>query len=276
MTVAVCIPVHRDATGLAATLESLVASEPPPDLCIVVGVDGPHEQCEQVARRYNARVAVLPEQRGSYAARTAALGLLPSTVESVLFTDAGCEVLPGWVDAHSSALATSALSGGRVEVPLPVRPSPAQYVDARRNLLQETYVLKDGFAATCNLAVRRAVVDQIGFRDVESGGDRDFCHRAAGAGFGLVYTAGAAVRHPARKSWRAILSKARRQGRGVASMSAEVRPSALPQPRLHATLGRRHPAGRLPWGIGWLLAVATLDYLRQRAFLRAARAAGFS
>ena len=277
MKVAVCIPVHRDAAGLDVTLRSLRESGASEEVYVVVGVDGSDAACQEVAVRYDAAAAVLTQQGGSYRARMAALRLVPPSVESVLFTDAGCEIVPGWVDGHLRALAQADLSGGRVEVPLRRRPKPAEFVDARRNLLQETYVMKDGFAATCNLAARREVVDRIGFRtDVESGGDRDFCHRATTAGFRLVYTADATVRHPPRRTWSAVLSKARRQGRGVATMSADVRPVNLPKPRFFLRFGRAHPAGRRPWGVGWLLAVAGLDYLRQRAFVRAARRAGFS
>lgn len=274
-SVAVCIPVRNDARGLEVTLASLGSERDGHPLSIRVVIDGHDPDCERVAARFGATVINLPCPRGSYAARAAGISDLPAGVEHILFTDAGCEVLPGWVEGHLRALESADLSGGAVDVPVAASPKVAEFVDARRNLLQEHYVTNDGFAATCNLAVRRAVFDEVGFRtDMESGGDRDFCRRATAAGFRLVYTRDAAVRHGPRRTWRAVLSKARRQGRGVASMDERARPAEMPRPRFEIRLGRGHPAGRGASRVGWLLAVAILDYLRQRAFVRSAKADG--
>ena len=275
MRTAVCIPVRDDAAGLARTLAAIERAGDAP--YVVVAVDGPQPHVESVARSGADRIVVLPDPRGSYAARNAAVDALPVDVDVVAFTDAGCVPLPGWLDAHRTALMTSSLSGGAVHRVRSPRVTPAEYVDSVRNLVQQAYVLQDGFAATCNLAVRREVLNGIRFDErLRSGGDRDFCHRAAAAGHPLVYTADAAVEHDCRRTLRAVTAKARRVGTGVAALPVESRPSRLPRPALRLGLARRayrEGVSRSPW---WLARVAATDALRTLAFVRSARRAGFA
>jgi glycosyltransferase involved in cell wall biosynthesis len=197
VTPVVCIPVRDDGAGLRVTLRSIAAQRP--GVPVVVAVDGHDPVVEAVAREAGATVVVLPVSAGSYAARNAALDAIPADADAVLFTDAGCVARPGWVAGHLAALTRADLSGGAVDVTTSSRPTPAEFVDAARNLRQQTYVEVDGFAATCNLAVRRSVIDQMRFDGaLRSGGDREFCRRAAAAGFTLTYTPQAVVEHPAR------------------------------------------------------------------------------
>jgi hypothetical protein len=242
--------VRGDAAGLATTLLSIGADA---GVVVVVAVDGPDPEIEAEARSLGADVVVLPEPAGSY--------------------DAGCVVAPRWIAAHVRALDGGAdLSGGAVQVPLPSWPSAAEYVDAQRNLRQEAYVNEGGYAATCNLAVRREVLDRVRFdAGLRSGGDREFCHRATAAGFALAYTADALVVHPPRQSWRAVLGKAARVGDGVHALPAPSRPASLAPPRFGFGLARGHQRGQGLAGVPWALQVAALDYLRTRAFVRAAR-----
>jgi len=270
--VGICIPVAADPIGLRETLEALRALGPEADgAVIVVAVDGADPATCAVAASYGVTCVVLPDRRGSYAARNAAIAELPDDVDPVLFTDAGCRPRHGWVEGHREALDRAAMSGGAVDVSMSRRPSPAEWVDRHRNLRQQAYVETDGFAATCNLAVRRKVVDGLVFdAGLQSGGDRDFCVRARGLGFDLVYTPGAAVEHPARRTTRSVVVKARRVGAGIAAMPAATRPDRLPRRRPGLSLARiAFAAGvrRAPW---WYARVAWVDTRRARALHRAA------
>ena len=72
--------------------------------------------------------------------------------------------------------------------------APAEFVDRIRHLHQELYVSRDGYGATANLAVRRAVLDAQEFdAQLQTGGDVEFCHRATAKGFTLVYSPDAEV-----------------------------------------------------------------------------------
>ena len=259
MKPAVVIPVHRDPQGLQATLAAL------PEVLVVVVVDGQHAPTEAVARAAGAQTVVLPASRGSYAARNAGLQALPADIEAVLFTDAGCIPQPGWVQAHLDALALVELSAGGVLVTHAKPPTPAEWVDRCRNLRQEAYVRDDGFGATCNLAVRRSVLSSVAFdARLRSGGDRDFCLRAVATGATLRYTADALIHHPARRTRREVLAKARRVGQGLADMPPRTRPVPPRVRRPHrglARLARQAGVKVSPW---WTIRVALLDYERAR------------
>jgi glycosyltransferase involved in cell wall biosynthesis len=267
---AVVVPVHADPDGLRTTLESLRDV----DVEVIVALDGPHAATEAVARDAGAEVVVGQQHRGSYAARNLGIDRLGDEVDHVLFTDAGCVVRSGWVEAHVDALGRAELSAGAVDVLTGIPPTPAEWVDARRYLRQEAYVA-DGFAATCNLAVRREVLREIRFDEtLESGGDRALCRQAIAAGHRLVYTPSAVVAHPARRTAASVLAKAARIGRGLAALPPEARPTRLPVPRLQRGLARdgmrRHRRGLL-----WGARVALLDQRRVRATANAARDAGW-
>lgn len=268
MRAAVVIPVHADPEGLDVTLRSIAADGGAP---VVVVVDGAHPETEQVAAAAGAHVVVLPTSQGSYAARNAGIDAVADGADAVLLTDAGCAVAPGWVDAHLRALATSALSGGAVEVVHGPRPTAAEWVDRCRNLRQESYVRHAGFAATCNLAVRREVLAVVRFDSaLRSGGDRDFCVRATAAGFSLAYTPDATVLHPARRTASEVLRKARRVGEGVAALPPATRPP-LPRPqRPSRALARRAREAGVTTTPLWAASVAWLDWRRAVTLRRAA------
>jgi hypothetical protein len=197
----------------------------------------------------------------------------------VFFTDAGCLVDPGCIAAHRRALCETDLSGGAVEAVLSSRRAPAEVVDAYRHLRQEHYVTSAGFAATCNLAVRRGVLDVVRFdpRRLFYSEDMDFCHRATDAGFTLRYTPNAVVQHPARRTARAVLRKARGVGRALATLPQRSRPPAPSPPRLTRELVRLARREQFTRGRIWELRVIWLEFRRvqvqRRAYLRTAKEA---
>lgn len=276
MTTAIVIPVRGDHQPLAQTLSAIRRSPETADLTVIVAVDGPDQALVKLAKEHDADVVELPEPRSSYAAREAAIDSLGPDVDVVVFTDAGCMPHDGWITAHRRALEAADLSGGAVVIPLGDRPTSAEVVDARRNLTQQAYVENDGFAATCNLAVRRDLLRTVRFDpSLESGGDRDFCHRAAAAGFRLVYTADAAITHEPRRTWRSVLTKAARVGRGIGTVPLSSQPPELPRPSFPLSIGRSHPRGAGIRGLRFAIAAATLEYLRVRAYVRAALRSGY-
>ena len=269
--VAVIIPAHGSASDLERVLTHVRAQHWRQDqLQVVVGIDGPDASLEAVAARLADDVTVLPTNQGSYAARNAALMLLEDDVDVVCFTDSDCLPDTGWVSAHVAALAHSDLSGGAIDVTLRDRPSAAEYVDKLRHLKQHYYVTVDRYAATANLAVRRAVVDAQGFNpNLRSGGDADFCRTALLRGFTLAYTEDAVVRHPARTTTRQVRTKVRRISGGIRATPERWRDRAVPDwPRgLHVP---RHA-----WATGlsrnplWLLHAFALERWASLAIRRA-------
>jgi len=265
--VAVVIPAYDEVEGIRVTVESVRAVDYPQDLVeVVVAVDGGNEAVAAAAEAAGARAVLVRPNQGSYAARNAALAAIESDPAAVLFTDAGCVVVRDWIPAHLRALESHALSGGAVEFVFrgPV-PTPAEWIDSLRHLTQQSYVERDGFAATCNLAVRRAVVDEMQFDpSLRTGGDADFCLRARAAGFDLVFSSEAAIRHDARPDRAALLAKVRRIASGAPRVRA-LQGSAV-TPRARVTLGafRRARSAALRVGPLWALRATLLDYEAQR------------
>ena len=226
--VAVCIPAHGDAGSLARTLASLQSARLRADAHVIVVVDGPDASLARVAESGGAdTVIVLPTNQGSYAARNAAIDAIPPATKAVLFTDGDAIVDEGWITAHLDALLRAPRSGGAVEFQLSADPTPAEVVDASRHLDQRFYVESLQYAATANLAVRREVIDALRFDPtLRSGGDFEFGQRCAAAGYELVFTPEAIVRHPARATAVALLTKMDRVARGATVLSTHGYQSA--------------------------------------------------
>ncbi|MCW2498616.1 MAG: hypothetical protein JWN87_292 [Frankiales bacterium] len=265
--VGVVVPAYREREDLAPTLRALAALDHAGTVHVVVAVDGADPTTLAVARRYDVTVVPLPENRGSYAARNAALDALPSGLAAVLFTDADCVVTPTWVSGHLRALEHAELSGGGVEFTFrSARPTPAEWVDACRHLKQEAYVNRDGYAATCNLAVRASVVAAHRFdASLRTGGDAEFCRRVGGR---LVYTPDAVIQHPAR-DLRELRTKVTRLAGGVPGQAERWRDRPLPPRRLTRGIWRRALAAGYAVGPVWGVCACLLDWALSQQVRRA-------
>jgi glycosyltransferase involved in cell wall biosynthesis len=272
--VALCIPVYDEVEALRRLLVSIADVDYPPDLLqVVVAVDGGDPAVRELAEAAGARTVVLSPNQGSYAARNAAIDAVDGAVDAVLFTDADCTVSRQWVRAHLAALETADLSGGGVRWAFSERPSPAEWVDSIRHLHQRAYVERDHYAATCNLAVRASVLDTMRFdATLRTGGDAEFGRRATAAGFSLVYTDDAAVRHLPRRTRRDLMTKVHRIAKGVPQQRARwVERGVLPSARLTRGPWRRARAAGLDVGPVWGLRACLLDWLANVLFRRAVR-----
>lgn len=95
-------------------------------------------------------------------------------------------------------------------------PTLAERFDSAYYLDQRRYVETCGFAATANLFVRRDLFERVGLFDarLRSGGDKDWCLRAAQCGVSVIYAPDACVWHPARATWGEVWRKAWRIEQG--------------------------------------------------------------
>lgn len=265
--VAVVIPAHTETRSLRDLLRSLHRADHDGRLTIIVAVDGGNAATVDVAEVEGAITVALMVNGGSYAARNAGLQAVPEGVSAVLFTDADCVVTPGWVREHLRALESADLSGGHVHFTFRrTRPSPAEWVDACRHLKQQVYVERDGFAATCNLAVRASVLREHQFDpSLRTGGDAEFCRRTQAR---LVYTPAAVVEHPAR-DLRELRIKVARLAAGVPGQADRWRGRALPPTRLTRGIWRRAQEAGHDVGPVWGVSACLIDWALSQQIRRA-------
>lgn len=218
----VIIPTYGDWDALAGCLAALAAQTvAPADVEIIVADNNPaHAPPPGLTLPANARVVHEPAP-GSYAARNAAAADARGAV--LFFTDADCRPEPDWLAAGLVAFdADPAL--GRAAGPIELTPAGPEWTapeiyDRLFNLRQARYVAR-GYAATANLAVRRAAFDRVGPFDaaLRSSGDKEWNGRATALGIPIAYVAPMRVRHPARASFEALAAKRARVAGGKTAL----------------------------------------------------------
>lgn len=214
--VTVVVPVRDGAAVIGACLDAIASQRSAPPYDVVVVDNGSSDGTANIVRGHPAGARLVSEPRpGSYAARNT--GVAAASGHIVAFTDADCTPEPGWLAAACAAIDAGAyIVGGRVAMHRSMRPTIAERYDRAVYLRQEDLVLHHGWAVTANLVVRRSVFDAVGCFDatLPSGGDREFCLRAAAAGYLVGYAPEAAVGHRPRTRMREIWRVNRRIGSG--------------------------------------------------------------
>jgi GT2 family glycosyltransferase len=164
---------------------------------VVVVDDGSVDHTPAVLDRLRARAEVpvrvirFDGSRGPAAARNA--GWRATTAPLVAFTDDDCTPSPGWLRALDAALGPADLVQGRTEL------DPAQD-DNRGPFSHFVGVTEEsGFYETCNIAYRRAALEQAGGFDEgfrhPFGEDTDLAWRVKAAGGRSTFSADALVLH---------------------------------------------------------------------------------
>lgn len=236
--VSVIVPVRDDAR-LSACLDALEAQTYPPELVDIIVADNGSTPPVAPYLDHPERVSLVHEPRGgSYAARNVAAAA--ATGEVLAFTDSDCLPEASWIERSVEALGDgAAVVAGRVVVFArnPRRPHPIEAYELVHGFPQEVYVSRGGASVTANLITTREVFDAVGpFRDeLNSGADIEWSQRANQLGYRTVYSAAAAVRHPARESYAAMWNKLRRVIRGRQERDIGDGDPRLPAwPALHA------------------------------------------
>lgn len=208
--VSVVVPVYGCEPLSSAWVEAMARElhEREAELLVVDNGPRPWSRRPELATPIRVLRCATP---GAYAARNE--GMRHATGEWLVFTDSDCIPRPGWLRGLvGDTLPENELRAGAVRVfAQSPQPNVWERYDLVRGFPQDRYVRR-GYAATANLAVPAAVVRALGGFDERrfSGGDADLCRRAGALGCRLVFIAEAVVEHPARDSWQALVTKARR------------------------------------------------------------------
>lgn len=218
--VSVIIPTYNSWGTLESCINALLCQDCNFDYEIIVANNDPDDPPPRWLHACPRVTMISVEQKGSYSARNAAAKAARGSV--YCFTDADCIPSPDWLSLLVECVisSTSGLVAGRVEmIPLDeFQITAIEAYDMAVGIRQDLYV-KKGVAATANLGVTRDKFELVdGFDSTRfSGGDTDFCKRLAMIGHVVAYCGSAVVKHPARRSWSEISSKARRLAGSKAS-----------------------------------------------------------
>ena len=203
--VSVLIP-NLDSPLVGRTLEALASQGAPgPGIeVLVVGRDAPG----LVSRTQGVRFVETPERLNPAAARNRAVAEARGGL--LLFTDADCRPLPGWVERLAAALDHSPVAGGAVTFPhTPAETSVwalADNIASFHDLLADRAAERDthGAIGSLNLAVRREAWDRVGPFDesLPTSEDFDWVLRARKAGLATAFVPDAVVEHAAVRASR--------------------------------------------------------------------------
>lgn len=252
--VSVVVPLYGRDPVSPTWLEAMERALRDQDAELLVVDNGPFPGVERLELSAPTRL-VRCATPGAYAARN--VGARHARGHWLVFTDADCLPQPGWLQALvGNASSADGLRAGAVQVRANgAPPNPWERYDVVRGIPQEHYVAR-GYAVTANLAMPAALLSALGGFDEQrfSGGDAELCRQAVAAGYPLVYVPEAVVEHPARDSWRALATKARRLKGGQLKVgpSGDVRCGGCGRfcPRFWNGDDISHGA-IAPTGIGW-------------------------
>lgn len=190
----VVVPARDAAGSLAALLDSLAGQDVSGGMEVIVVDNASRDATGAVAAAHGARV-VREERPGRARARNA--GAAAARGDLLLFIDADCTADEGWAQALATCL-RAPLAAGPVTLLSGDPPNAVERLERLWRFRQEERV-REGWAASANLGVRRSAFEALGGFDASFariGEDVDLCLRAAAAGHRLVYCPGARVHHP--------------------------------------------------------------------------------
>lgn len=225
--VSVVIPVFEDQAGINACLTGIASQTYPAHKIEVIIVDNLSSP-PIVAPDAFAQVAriVICKIPGSYAARN--VGVAETTGSIIALIDADCTPSEDWLaEGVASLLKRDAdcIIGGDVRLVPSSQPTAVEMYQSIVGFMQCENINELGFGATANMFFPRRLIDDIGSfaEELLSGGDRDWCWRAASAGYPIYYCKDAIVSTSPRASLSSAIRQVRRIAGGRLQMQRENR-----------------------------------------------------
>lgn len=207
-TAAVIIPHYNDTARLTRCLDRLVPQlAAHPGVEVVVCDNGSTEDMTAVRAAFPEVRFVAETEKGAGPARNR--GVAETDAAHLFFIDADCVPAPGWLDRAVALAGTADIIGGRVDTfdETPAPKSPAEAYETVWAFHQKHYVENRGFSVTANLLTRRAIFLDVGPFMNGLPEDIEWCRRARGKGYRLVYADDLAVSHPTRADWPSLRRK---------------------------------------------------------------------
>lgn len=200
MRLSVVIPHLNQPQMLARCLASLAAGSRAPDEVFVVD-NGSREMPVAICAGHPGVTLLSEATPGPGPARNR--GIAAATGDVLAFIDADCIADPGWLVAIEAQMADPAaqILGGDVRIALadPARMTMVEAYETVYAYRMDRYIARQGFTGTGNLAVRRAILADVGpFAGIGVAEDMDWGRRATARGYRLRFVPQMRVYHPAR------------------------------------------------------------------------------
>ncbi|MFN2538632.1 MAG: glycosyltransferase family 2 protein [Mycobacteriales bacterium] len=252
--VSVVVPARNATDFLAEQLDALASQDcaRPWEVVVVDNAStdggGTTKVAESFAHRFRElRVVHADDRLGAGYARNRGAALARG--DFLVFCDADDVVEPGWLGALVDAAPRGDLVGGWLRtvfsdgrLPRRQRPDPVQ-LDTALGFLP--------FAPSSNMGIRREVLDALGGWSeayVGGGEDVELSWRAQLAGWQLVFTGEAVVRHRQRARLRDLARQRYRYGLMDARVLSEHRARGASRPSTHEiAMSLAWVVGRLPY-----------------------------
>lgn len=238
VSVSIIVPLFNAQKRLPHLFKSLAGQTYPHQLTEIIFVDngstdGTAQQLKEFTNVADIPVRIVQEfdYPGSYAARNK--GIDHASGEILAFTDADCIPEKDWIAnavARLSVEGRNAVIGGRVDlVAEDVRkPTPVEMFELVLGFPQEENIIRDGYSVTANLHAWKSAFEVVGpfNSSLKSKGDYEWCMRAGGHGYRILYAPDVGVVHPARRSLGEIVLKTRRVTGGQVDIKSDSKASA--------------------------------------------------
>ncbi len=206
--ISVVIPHMNQEAELDRCLAALMPQARAAGAEVIVVDNGSAAMPQAVAERHGVRLA-REETPGPGPARNHGVALAAGEV--LAFIDADCVPGEDWLAAIERAIGRQAqILGGDVRIlhADPDRPTVWEAYESEFAYRMEHYIARQGFTGTGNLAVTRAVLDDVGpFGGIGVAEDRDWGHRATARGHAIAWVPDMVAYHPARTSFAELARK---------------------------------------------------------------------
>ncbi|MCB1333346.1 MAG: glycosyltransferase family 2 protein [Roseivivax sp.] len=206
---AVIIPHYNDVRRLTRCLAALMPQVTEGVEVVVVDNDSTQD-LGPIRHRFPGLRIVTEHLKGAAEARNR--GVAETRAPQLAFIDSDCVPEPDWIAVAQEVKGRADLIGGAVMV-FEETPPPRSGAEAFELVFafdNRRYVEQERFSVTANLLTRRDVFDRTGPFVAGKSEDLDWCRRAVGLGYRIVYEDRLRVAHPSRQDWPALKRKWKR------------------------------------------------------------------
>jgi glycosyltransferase involved in cell wall biosynthesis len=209
--ISVIVPHLNQSEHLANCLRSLMRQTYDLEYVEIIVVDnGSRELPEAICAQFDNIRLSQELTPGPGPARNR--GVSVSSAPLLAFIDADCIADKEWLSSVAVAFADprAEIIGGDVRIALanPDRMTTLEAYESIYAYRQREYIERQGFSGTGNLAMRRAIYEDVGpFAGIDKAEDREWGHRARQRGYTIRYLAQMIVFHPPRRTFMDLRRK---------------------------------------------------------------------